>query len=125
MLDARLTTVRVPSREIWCSTAQCGESLGTITASSLERHRGKPVWQIRPGWFFVHGILERTDYEFTSERKLLHEVIGQERAVFGVGYNREVDLDPPINVRCPKCRRVQMIVPANAFKRQEAPGRRF
>lgn len=104
----------VPLREVYCSGTHCGGLLGRAGPSGLEKKRGQPVWHIEPGWLWVHGILQRTDYEFHSERRLRHETLGQERRIDGVGHRRECDL--PVNVRCPKCHRVQMVV-ASQIKR--------
>lgn len=119
----------LPMVEVFCSTAQCGELLGRAGPSLLEKKRGIPVWHIQPGWTFINkpfgsersGILERVDQDFRSERQLLHETLGRQRPIEGMGLARECDL--PVNVRCPKCRRVQFVV-ANQVRHREPPGRR-
>lgn len=119
----------LPLVKVFCCGTQCGELLGEAGPSLLERKRGVPVWHIQPGWTFAekpfgaerNGILERVDYDLRNERKLLQGTIGRQRPVEGLGYARECDL--PVNVRCPKCHRVQMVV-ANQIRRREIPGGR-
>lgn len=103
---------------VFCSNGQCGEYLGTVALSGLQR-RPHPVWRIEPGWRFsdtghLHlGVLERQDMTFASERQLYERLTGRPRAMQGVGVVREVDL--PVVVRCPKCRRTRWVAPDAVF----------
>lgn len=103
---------------ISCSNGQCGERLGVIALSLLSGNP-RPVWRIEPGWRFsdtshLHlGTLERTDYTFAAERQLYQQITNRQRPTQGLGVAREVNL--PVCVRCPKCRRVRWVAPDAAL----------
>lgn len=104
---------RDAAKAIHCSTAQCEIHLGTIAMSVVER-TARGVWRIQPGWIFRNGILERSDYDFRSERQLSHAFSGRERAPEGTQVVREVNL--PIWVRCPQCHRLRIVTEDALFR---------
>jgi hypothetical protein len=114
---------------ILCGGAQCGEYLGDVGPSVVQRNPN-PVWYIRQGWKWVfppgtrgeplgRGILERADDTGRAERRLIHEVYSvQSIDDHRVGVQRETNL--PVVVRCPKCHRLRY-VPADVVTRAIQP----
>lgn len=104
-----------------CADSRCGRKLGDI-GMSIVGMKARAVWFIRPGWMFRNGILEFVDETQRSEARLAHEALGpqlsqlqQTSALRGLHMSREVDL--PVCVRCPHCRRLRFVEPNLYFKR--------
>lgn len=100
---------------VLCVDATCRAPIGEVGRSMLEAKRGQVVWHIQPGWAFRQGTLQQDDFTYRMERQLLHEATGNQRLIEGLGLSRECDL--PIRVRCPKCRRVQLVTRDVVFRR--------
>jgi hypothetical protein len=102
---------RTHEKTVYCTDKMCGERLG-VGGTSVVQGRRKPIWRIEPGWWFVRGILERSDSMLSSEARLRHETmeptLDPRLGARLVRHVREVDL--PITVRCPKCHRAQLVV---------------
>lgn len=96
-----------------CATTHCDQVIGEVGISARSGNL-QPVWRIQPGWTWIKGILTYCDESYRQERGLVYEMTGREFiqrgmrfAPSGIGVLREVDL--PICVRCPKCRRPRWV----------------
>lgn len=101
--------------------AACGHRLGTVGMSAVQM-KLQPVWQVEPGWRIaisgpLRGILDRSDHAFESERRLSHEMTGNQRAPERVMLGREIDItDAGLCVRCPNCHRLRVVTPRVLYR---------